>query len=90
MDSQGEFAQDNHGLMGVFAEETTVILRKSNIQYPVHRLNFPVLLGKLHQLFGESIPAGNVIAGLPAVPSANLHDPFNGKNRLQPSITRFK
>lgn len=35
--------QGIHGLVGIFAEETAVILRKSNIQKPVHGFNFPML-----------------------------------------------
>ena len=47
--------------MGIFTEETAVILRKSNIQNPVHRLNFPMLASKFHELFGTGIPAGFVL-----------------------------
>lgn len=49
----------------------------------MHRLDFPVLLAKLHQLFSAGISAGNVIAGLPAELSTGLNTPFNGKNRPQ-------
>ena len=82
MDSKGKFAQGIHRLMGVFTEKTAVILRKSNIQSPVHRLNLPVLPSKLHQLFGRGVPAGNVITGFPAEMSTSLHNALNRENRL--------
>ena len=83
MDSKGKFAQGIHRLVCVFTEKTAVIFRKSNIQNPVHGLDFPMLPSKFHQLFGRGIPAGNVITGLPAVMPASLHNPLNRENRLQ-------
>lgn len=77
MDSKGKFAQGIHRLVGVFAEKTAVIFRKSNIQNPVHGLDFPMPPSKFHQLFGRGIPVGNVTTGLPAVVSTHLHDSFN-------------
>ena len=68
--------------MGIFTGETAVILRKSDIQNPVHRFNFPMLASKFHELFGTGIPAGNVIAGFPAAMSVNLYNPLNRKNEL--------
>lgn len=82
MNSKSKFAQGIHRFVGVFAEETTVILGKGHIQKPVHRLNFPMFPGNFHQLFGRNIPAGNVIAGFPAVVSTSLYDTFNRENRL--------
>lgn len=58
MDSEGEFAQNIHSFVNIFTEKTVLILRKSNIQKPVHRLDLPVLLRKLHQFLSRSIPAG--------------------------------
>ena len=88
MDSKGKFTQGIHRLVGIFAEKMAVILRKSNIQKPVHRLDFPMLTNKCRQLFGRGVPAGNIIAGLPAVMSTNIHNPLNRENRLQsrPSV----
>ena len=83
MDRKGKFAQGIHSLVCAFTEETAVIFRKSNIQNPVHGPDFSMLPSKLHQLFGRGIPAGNVIAGLPAVAPASLHNPLNRENRLQ-------
>ena len=59
--------------MGIFTGETAVILRKSDIQNPVHRFNFPMLASKFHELFGT---------GIPAAMSANLYNPLNRKNGL--------
>lgn len=82
MNSKSKFAQGIHRFVGVFAEETTVILRKSNIQQPVHGLDFPMLPSKFHQLNGGGVPAGNVITGLPAVVPTNLYNPLNRENRF--------
>ena len=77
MDSKGKFAQSIHRLMGVFTEETAVILRKSDVQNPVHRLDFPMFPSKFHQLPGGGVPAGNVVTDFPAAMSPSLHNPFN-------------
>ena len=61
MDSKGKFAQNIHRFMGVFSKKTATILRKSNIQNPMHRFDFPMLPGQHHQLLGTDIPAGNVL-----------------------------
>lgn len=69
---------------GVSRRKWAGILRKSDIQNPVHRFNFPMLASKFHELFGTGIPAGNVIAGFPAAMSANLYNPFNRKMDCNP------
>ena len=58
---------------GVSRRKWAGILRKSDIQNPVHRFNFPMLASKFHELFGT---------GIPAAMSANLYNPLNRKNGL--------
>lgn len=83
VDSKSKFTQGIHRLVCIFSKETAIIFRKSHIQNPLHRLNFPMLLCKFNQLFGTSIPAGDGMAGLPAVMSTSFYAPPNGENRLQ-------
>ena len=63
VDSEGNFTHSVHGFVGIITEEMTIILRKGNIQKPMHGFDLPMLPSQFHQLFGRDDPAGNVVTG---------------------------
>lgn len=83
MDIQNKFAQGIHRLVGIFDEKMAIILRKSDIQNLEHRLDFPMLSRKIHQMFDRDIPAGNVIICFLVMMLTSLYNPLHREDRPQ-------
>ena len=64
VDCKRKFAQDVHGCMGIFTEETWLIFWKGNIREPMQGFDFPVFADCCQQFSDWGIGTENIITSI--------------------------